>query len=188
MWKSGVTSAAGYQDMNSSGCDVLLETLFGVPKEKGPSPMYSDVTYGMSSTPVLGKDGMWNGVDYRNGSTVKPYCETGPVIVGSPEAVCVSGKWIPKLSDYLKMCSINSLKENGKFLNVKTTTTGDELNPMPRISQLIPFVRKVNEDEVQHRVKARALCKAENSTTAAENAQEFECDNGKWKPELVPCP
>uniref|UniRef100_A0A8L8JYQ9 Sushi domain-containing protein n=1 Tax=Heligmosomoides polygyrus TaxID=6339 RepID=A0A8L8JYQ9_HELPZ len=172
------------------GCKGILEMLFDMPKEERPSPMYDSVTYDPTpNTPTtVGKDGIWNGVDYRNGSTVKPYCDTGPVINGSSKAVCVSGKWVPTLGVCPKMCSIGSLKENGKFVDVTATTKGDELNPPPREQTLIPIVRKVDKDKVQHGVKVVALCKAEDSTTAAEGVQEFECDNGKWKPEPVPCP
>nr|CCC54333.1 PHA domain [Heligmosomoides bakeri] len=190
------TCTSGHLTANSlrqerCGCDGLFETLFDMPKEKRPSPMYSDITYDMPNMPNIprvGRHGIWNGVDYRNGSVTRPYCETGPVINGSPKAVCVSGRWVPELGDCPRMCSLSSLKESGKFLCVNATTKGEELNPMPRLAQLIPIVRNVNEDEVQHRVKARAFCKAESSTTAADHVQEFECDNGKWKPEPVPCP
>lgn len=85
------------------------------------------------------------------------------------------------------MCSISSLKESGKFLNVTAATTGDDVNPMPRLQTLIPIVGKVDKDKVQHRVTVSALCEAKNSATATENAQEFECNNGKWKPEPVSC-
>ncbi|VDO17740.1 unnamed protein product [Heligmosomoides polygyrus] len=183
--KSGILTEESYRQ-GRCGCDGILQMLLDKPKD---SPMYDSVTYDPTpNTPTtVGKDGIWNGVDYRNGSTARPYCDTGPIINGSPKAVCVSGKWVPKLGDCPKMCSIGSLKENGKFLNVTATTTGDELNPRPREQTLIHIVRKVDKDKVQHGVKVVALCKAKYSTTAAANVQKFECDNGKWKPKPVPC-